>query len=273
MSIQPQKRSALRILAGKYFYISQRYYRWFKQRKIIAANIDQSVLPYLIYSHSTPYIRQLSGLNDELQYNKIINLKLASLKLNGILIFPGELFSFWKLVGKPTKRRGFLPGMTLYYGKIKPGVGGGLCQLTNLIYWITLHTPLVVTERYRHSFDIFPDSNRTQPFGSGATCVYNYRDLQIYNPTENIFQLVVNPEKNELNVKWFSSEASPFRYEIYESAHCIKKESWGGYTRNNVIKRKTFSNEEIINDEIIAENSAYMLYQPFLDLKDGSDKK
>ena len=45
--------------------------------------------------------------------------------------------------------------------------GGGLCQLSNLIYWMTLHTPLTITERYRHSYDVFPDSNRTQPFGSG----------------------------------------------------------------------------------------------------------
>ena len=69
--------------------------------------------------------------------------------------------------------------MVLHYGSFQTGIGGGLCQLSNLIYWMTLHTPLTVTERYRHSFDVFPDSRRTQPFGSGATCSYNYLDLQI----------------------------------------------------------------------------------------------
>ena len=45
--------------------------------------------------------------------------------------------------------------MVLHYGSFQTGIGGGLCQLSNLIYWMTLHTPLTVTERYRHSFDVF----------------------------------------------------------------------------------------------------------------------
>ena len=63
-----------------------------------------------------------------------------------------------------------MEGMILRNGRVASGVGGGLCQMTNLLYWMTLHTPLTVTERWRHGYDVFPDSNRTQPFGSGATC-------------------------------------------------------------------------------------------------------
>ena len=59
--------------------------------------------------------------------------------------------------------------------------GGRPVQMTNLLYWMTLHTPLTVTERWRHGYDVFPDSNRTQPFGSGATCFYNYMDLMVRN--------------------------------------------------------------------------------------------
>ncbi|MEI3305467.1 MAG: VanW family protein [Dysosmobacter sp.] len=54
---------------------------------------------------------------------------------------------------------------------------------------MTLHTPLTVVERYRHSHDVFPDANRTQPFGSGATCAYPHRDLMIRNDTQQPFQL------------------------------------------------------------------------------------
>lgn len=49
----------------------------------------------------------------------------------------------------------------LFLGRIGSDVGGGLCQLSNLIFWMTFHTPLTVTERYRHSHDVFPDANRT----------------------------------------------------------------------------------------------------------------
>lgn len=60
-----------------------------------------------------------------LQHNKIINLKIAKQKLNKITIAPGETFSYWKLIGKPTKRKGYVEGMTLFYGTFRPGVGEG----------------------------------------------------------------------------------------------------------------------------------------------------
>jgi len=50
--------------------------------------------------------------------------------------------------------------------------------------------PLAVTERWRHNYDVFPDSDRTQPFGSGATVAFNYIDLQITNETNSTFQLL-----------------------------------------------------------------------------------
>ena len=56
--------------------------------------------------------------------------------------------------------------------------------MTNLIYWMTIHTELTIVERWRHGFDVFPDAGRTQPFASGATCAYNYIDLQIRNDTD-----------------------------------------------------------------------------------------
>lgn len=115
----------------------------------------------------------------ELQRNKIVNLKLAVDKLDGVVLYPGETFSYWRLIGKPTRKKGYLEGMVLFLGRIGSDVGGGLCQLSNLVFWMTLHTPLTVVERYRHSHDVFPDAGRAQPFGSGATCAYPHRDLMI----------------------------------------------------------------------------------------------
>lgn len=47
----------------------------------------------------------------DLQRNKIVNLRLAAARLDGILLRPGETFSYWKLIGKPTRRKGYLDGM------------------------------------------------------------------------------------------------------------------------------------------------------------------
>lgn len=140
-----------------------------------------------------------------LQHNKVRNLHIASRKVNGIIVMPGETFSFWRLVGNPTRRKGYVEGMVLFYGKVGTGVGGGLCQLSNLIYWMTLHTPLTVAERYRHSYDVFPVSGREQPFGTGATVAYNYLDLQIENRTRHPYQLVIDVTDTHLVGEWRST--------------------------------------------------------------------
>ncbi|SFR17260.1 VanW family protein, partial [Desulfoscipio geothermicus] len=142
---------------------------------------------------------------------------------------------------------------------------GGLCQLSNLIYWMTLHTPLTVTERWRHSYDVFPDSHRTQPFGSGATVAYNYIDLQIRNDTNTDFQLLVWVGDTHLHGEWRSERPAQLRYEIYEAGHRITREWWGGYLRHNVIRRKIYDGENnLVADELVAENHAVMMYEPML---------
>lgn len=57
-------------------------------------------------------------------------------------------------------------------------------------------------ERHRHSYDVFPDSNRTHPFGSGATCHYPYDDLMIRNDTEDIYPLLVHVGDEYLEGEW-----------------------------------------------------------------------
>lgn len=134
------------------------------------------------------------------------------------------------------------------------------------IYWITLHTPLIVTKRHRHSYDVFPDANRTQPFGSGATCSYNYLDLQICNPTDEPYQLIVNMDSDNLYGEWRTVHKPLYAYEVYERDHKISQEYWGGYARSNSIYRKKCNLDgELLSDEFITKNDALMMYQPFLE--------
>lgn len=130
---------------------------------------------------------------------------------------------------------------------------------------MTLHTPLTIVERYRHSYDVFPDSNRTQPFGSGATCVYPYRDLMIRNDTNNDFQLSVKVGETHLEGSWFSDIPPFYKYEIVEKNHLFQSEYWGGFSRHNELYRvRTSSEGHFIDEEYITENHALMMYSPFL---------
>jgi VanW like protein len=67
------------------------------------------------------------------------------------------------------RRKGYVDGMLLDNGEATAGVGGGICQLANLLHWMVLHSPLVITERSEHSFDPFPDNGRVLPWGVGCT--------------------------------------------------------------------------------------------------------
>lgn len=216
-------------------------------------------------------LRELSGVDMQLQQNKMASLAIAASCIDGLIINPGETFSFWRQVGKPTARRGFTTGLVLRNGAIQRDIGGGLCQMTNLIYWMAIHTELEIAERWRHGFDVFPDASRTQPFASGATCAYNYIDLQIRNATQDTYQLRLWQKKDWLHGSIRSDCPQRYSFEVFEKHHAIRSEWWGGYSRHNILHRRRFDagNGEEIGEELVSENHAIMMYEPLLQRPEG----
>lgn len=265
---KPIYRSKMRLTLGRLYYGALRRCLWIKKRKTFAAAFQEEHLPYIYTSHQTILLRKLKNVDMWMQQNKITNLKIAAERLNTILLRPGEVFSYWKLIGKPTARRGYVEGMILQNGHVQSGIGGGLCQLSNLIFWMTIHTPLTVIERHRHGYDVFPDSNRTQPFGSGATCFYPHGDLMIQNNTPDTYQLLVSVGTTHLTGEWRTSAPPAFRYQIVEKNHRMTGEYWGGYSRHNELYQQKFNlRGEQLDEILLVENSAIMMYSPFLEDK------
>lgn len=261
----PIPRSWLRLRLGKAYYAGKRYLLWCSPQYHWASQRQSVSLPYIQTSHATPLYRYLRGEEMELQKNKVVNLQLAAARLNGVVLRPGETFSYWRLIGKPSRKKGYREGMVLFLGRIGSDVGGGLCQLSNLIFWMTLHTPLTVVERYRHSHDVFPDSNRTQPFGSGATCAYPHRDLMIRNDTDQCFQLCVWVGETHLEGEWRAEAPQKFQYEILERNARMDQASWGGYIRHNELFRRVFDLDgTLLREEFLFANDAIMMYSPLL---------
>lgn len=262
---KPVHRSSIRARIGMGYYGLWRWFFWFQMRSVFAKTKGAS-LPHIHFRHQTPLYRPLKNVELQYQSNKIVNLHLAANHLDGIVVKPGESFSYWKLIGKPTKSKGYLDGMILHNGHVGYGPGGGLCQLSNLIYWMTLHTPLTVLERHRHGYDVFPDADRTQPFGSGATCFYPHIDLMIQNNTPWNFQLSVRVGEDFLEGAWLSDSLPLCQYELVERNHHITAEYWGGYTRRNAIHRRTLTLDgELLREELVASNDAIMMYAPFIE--------
>lgn len=261
----PIRRSWLRLRLGKAWYAGMRYLLWCSPKFRWAKRRQAERLPQVQFSHATPLYRHLRGEEMALQENKVVNLRLAAARLDGLVLAPGETFSYWRLIGKPSRRKGYKEGMVLFLGRIGSDVGGGLCQLSNLIFWMTLHTPLTVVERYRHSHDVFPDAGRTQPFGSGATCAYPHRDLMIRNDTDQPFQLCLRVGETHLEGQWRALRPPACRYEIVERDHRMDQASWGGYIRHNALYRRAWDlSGRLLEERFLFSNDAIMMYSPLL---------
>lgn len=138
--------------------------------------------------------------------NKIVNIKLASQRINEIVINPTEIFSFWKIIGKPSKQNGFTKGRNIISGELKEAYGGGLCQLSGIIYYISLLSNLEIIERYNHTVDLYTDKDRYAPLGSDATIVYGYKDLRIRNNYNFPVRFNITVNIDSLHIELLSTE-------------------------------------------------------------------
>lgn len=121
-----------------------------------------------LYTETAP---EESGL----QLGKVHNLRLGARAINGVRLAPGEVFSFWAQLGRPTRSRGYLPGRELRQGCIIPTLGGGLCQLSNSLYKAARLSGCDILERHGHTA---PIANSPFPAGEDATVFWNYVDLR-----------------------------------------------------------------------------------------------
>jgi vancomycin resistance protein VanW len=128
---------------------------------------------------------------------KIHNIGLGIERMQNLRVPPLGIFSFWRAVGRPAHLRGFLPGRSLLGGKLVPDYGGGLCQLSGIIYHLSLLAGLKIIERHPHSRDIYDDDNRYTPLGADAAVAYGFKDLRVGNnlPVPVCFRATINSEK------------------------------------------------------------------------------
>lgn len=137
---------------------------------------------------------------------KLINFNIAIKKIEEIQINPNEIFSFWKTVGRPSKKNGYVESRSIVNGKITPTIGGGLCQLSGLVYYASLFANLETVERHNHSKDIYTNETRFTPLGSDATVVYGFKDLKIKNNLKKPIRFSFLLEKKNLTIRINSDE-------------------------------------------------------------------
>jgi vancomycin resistance protein VanW len=236
--------------------------KWFINRKKYARTYNKDKLPVIVYEHKSLIRRKLGNVNMELQENKAINLSLAAPKVNSIIIKPQQIFSFWRLVGNCTEKKGFKTGLVIKSNEVGQGIGGGMCQFTNLIHWMVLHSPLTIVEHHHHNdIDMFPDYGRQVPFGTGTSIMYNYLDYQFVNNTNQTFQLITYTTDKYLCGELRSNKEINTKYHIVEENNYFVEENDGFY-RNNEIYQKEIDKKtgNQISKKFLIKNHSKVLY-------------
>src|SRR5690606_24482567 len=83
--------------------------------------------------------------------NRSHNISLAAKSINNYVLFPGEVFSFNKVVGQRTISKGYMRAKVIVRGEFSEGIGGGICQVSSTLYNAADHAGLKIMQRYSHS--------------------------------------------------------------------------------------------------------------------------
>lgn len=134
------------------------------------------------------------------------NMDLLAKRLNGILLRPGETFSYFKTVGPYTAANGFHWGRAFQGDKIVPSMGGGVCQGASTLYSVLLRTDLTIVERHQHSLTV-----PYLPPGEDATVASTYLNFRFKNThsTPVYIAATTDPGKKLLTVALWGAAPSP----------------------------------------------------------------
>lgn len=132
------------------------------------SDLGTEAFPYLISSFSTKY--------DASNVNRSTNLKIATQKINGKVLMPGEEFSYNQVVGKRTVEEGYKDAKIYENGQVVDGLAGGICQISSTLYNAVLLANLEITERRNHSY-----TTSYVAAGRDATVVWGTKDFKFKN--------------------------------------------------------------------------------------------
>lgn len=226
--------------------------------------------PCVVAEHRSPLRRAGTTYDEALQRGKETNVALAAQLIDGLTLAPGAVFSYHHAVGPPTRRRGFVMGAELQDGSLQPGIGGGCCQVSNMLYVLALLSGAEIVERHRHDLDLFPDSGRTIPFGCGATVFFSNRDLRFRNALDQEVRIGLTIDDEHLVGRVLTRDSVPSRFEVFELETRMRKEG-EVWIRENRVGRRTWSEGGQVTVEEVAHNVARCLYDPGQSAEMGAD--
>ena len=218
-------------------------------------------LAHQVFTTKSKMVNTESGYDIQYQINKVDNLKLVAKTIHKVIIEPNETFSFWMLARNAEKYGKYKKGLAMVNNEITSVEGGGLCQISNLLFWVFLHTPLTVVERNPHSAETMPHPKGDIPEGVDATIAEGWLDLKVKNETEETFQLLIEFDDDYIYGTVLSNKEQQVIYGV-ESENLRYKRQNGKIYRYNEIHKIGYGQVggEILSKELVLNNKYEIRY-------------
>lgn len=181
----------------------------------------------------------------ESEKNRTVNVKLATNKINGTILLPGQEFSFNKVVGKRTSENGFKVATVYSSNRLAQGLGGGICQVSSTLYNVALLADLNIVERKNHQLTV-----AYVPLGRDATVAYGSIDFRFTNNRNNPVKIVAEAKNGVLTIKLLGTkEQSDEGKEVIIKNVTNSSKAY----RTNTIKDNTMK----VGESVIVQNGGY----------------
>ncbi len=133
---------------------------------------------------------------------RIHNIKVGMSKFNGIILNPGEEFSFNKILGSVEEADGYQPELVIKDGRLIKEYGGGLCQVSTTVFRAAILSGLPIIERHPHFFPV----HYYNPQGFDSTIYPGVVDLKFVNNTPAHILIQTKLTGSKLNVEVYGSD-------------------------------------------------------------------
>ncbi|MCR8844828.1 VanW family protein [Paenibacillus sp. SC116] len=192
----------------------QRYEAPVTLRSLQAEGIERKIMEF-----STTFVQDDDG--------RTHNVKAAAHTINNMLLKPGDIFDYDRVIADTERQHGFKEAPVIFNGKLVPGVGGGICQVSSTLYNAALRSGLHIVERRNHSLPV-----KYLPLGLDATFSQGYINFKFKNTTAKHLLIRTTTEGDRLTIKLFGTMDTNIQYKMETKTIKIMKPDVK-YVRNN----------------------------------------
>lgn len=174
--------------------------------------------------------------------NRNSNLKKACEMLNGLVLQPGQEFSYNETLGERTKDKGWLPAPAYSGTTLVDSPGGGICQVSSTLYLASVYAELTVLERVNHGFPV-----SYIPLGMDATVNWGFTDLKLRNDTPMPVKILAEETDDLVKVSILGTETRNYDIKMTYSV--------GGRHVRTYMSKYDKTTGELISKEPVALSS------------------